>query len=105
MQKKSYLCAQIEEIESIMLHILASALHKEEIILPSLETSWVEANQVVAVMTGGSEQLFLDKVNKGDISLQQPIYLVAGPQSNSLAACCEILSWINQNGGEGHLRI
>ena len=88
-----------------MLFKLASALHHEELKLPfEPDPAWVEANQVVAVLTGGSEALFLEKVNKGEISLDQPIYLIAGEQSNSLAACCEILSWINQHNGHGEIR-
>ena len=88
-----------------MLHTLASALHHEELHLPfEPDPKWVEENQVVAVLTGGSEALFLEKVNKGEISLDKPIYLIAGEQSNSLAASCEILSWINQHNGHGEIR-
>lgn len=87
-----------------MLHILASSLHQEPIQLPQLDEQWVKDHQVVAVMTGGSEQLFLQKVHDGEISLDEPIYLIAGQQSNSLAACCEILSWININNGHGEIR-
>jgi hypothetical protein len=88
-----------------MLFKLASSLHHEELKLPfEPDAQWVEANQVVAVLTGGSEALFLEKVNKGEITLDKPIYLIAGEQSNSLAACCEILSWINQHNGNGQIR-
>ena len=88
-----------------MLHTLASSLHNEELHLPfEPDSKWVKENQVVAVLTGGSEALFLEKVNKGAISLDKPIYLIAGEQSNSLAACCEILSWINQHNGHGEIR-
>ena len=88
-----------------MLHVLPSHLHKEP--LPAdlgLEQSFVDASQVVAVLTGGSEALFLNLVRRGQISLQQPIYLIATEQSNSLAACLEILSWINLNHGNGEIR-
>lgn len=88
-----------------MLHKLASALHHEDLQLPfEPDPKWVEENQVVAVMTGGSEALFLEKVNKGEISLDKPIYLIASGQSNSLAASCEILCWINQHNGHGEIR-
>ena len=88
-----------------MLFKLASDLHREALILPfELDEKWVKDNQVVAVLTGGSEALFLDKVNKGEITLDKPIYLIAGEQSNSLAASCEILSWINQHNGHGEIR-
>ncbi len=88
-----------------MLFKLASALHKEKLELPfEPDPQWVEENQVVAVLSGGSEALFLEKVNKGEITLDKPIYLIAGEQSNSLAASCEILSWINQHHGHGEIR-
>ncbi|MBR0295843.1 MAG: hypothetical protein IJQ95_00410 [Paludibacteraceae bacterium] len=88
-----------------MLITLASSLHREKLALPfEPDAKWVEENQVVAVLSGGSEALFLEKVNKGEISLDKPIYLIAGEQSNSLAACCEILSWINQHNGHGEIR-
>ena len=88
-----------------MLITLASSLHRENLALPfEPDAKWVEENQVVAVLSGGSEALFLEKVNKGEISLDKPIYLIAGEQSNSLAACCEILSWINQHNGHGEIR-
>ena len=88
-----------------MLIKLASALHKEKLELPfEPDPQWVKDNQVVAVLSGGSEALFLKKVNEGEISLDKPIYLIAGEQSNSLAACCEILSWINQHNGNGEIR-
>ena len=50
------------------------------------------------------ENHVIEKVNKGEITLDKPIYLIAGEQSNSLAACCEILSWINQHHGHGQIR-
>lgn len=88
-----------------MLHILSSQLHKES--LPDhlgLDESFVKTSQVVAVLTGGSEALFLALVRRGEVSLQEPIYLIATEQSNSLAACLEILSWINLNHGYGEIR-
>lgn len=88
-----------------MLFTLASSLHREKQELPfEPDAKWVEENQVVAVLSGGSEALFLEKVSKGEITLDKPIYLIAGEQSNSLAACCEILSWINQHNGHGEIR-
>ena len=87
-----------------MVYILASSLHTEELLMPAINQDFAAQHQVVAVMTGGSEQIFLEKVRQGEISLSEPIYLLAGPQSNSLAACCEILSWINQHGGTGKLQ-
>ena len=70
----------------------------------AVDEQWAEENQVVAVMTGGSEEKFLKLVQEGKISLERPIYLLATQQSNSLAASMEILSWINNNGGNGTIR-
>lgn len=85
---------------------LKSPLHKEETptpLLPYSSTPLPPDSQVVYVMTGGTEGLFLEKVQSGEIDLTQPIYLVAGGQSNSLAASLEILSYINMNGGKGEI--
>ena len=70
----------------------------------AVDEQWAKENQVVAVMTGGSEEKFLKLVQEGKISLERPIYLLATQQSNSLAASMEILSWINNNGGNGTIR-
>ena len=88
-----------------MLHVLSSSLHHEELKLPfEIDEQWAKENQVVAVLTGGSEEKFLQLAKNGDITLDKPIYLIASQQSNSLAACMEILSWINNNGGHGEVR-
>ena len=80
-------------------------MHQEELKLPfAVDEQWAKENQVVAVMTGGSEEKFLKLVQEGKISLERPIYLLATQQSNSLAASMEILSWINNNGGNGTIR-
>lgn len=85
--------------------ILSSSLHHEALSLPfEPDPEWLQDSQVVAVLTGGSEALFLEKVQSGEITLAEPICLIAGEQSNSLAACCEILSWINQHHGHGQIR-
>lgn len=87
-----------------MLKILSSSLHQEELTLPfEIDESWCQTHQAVAILTGGSEQLFLEAVKKGEISLDQPIYLIASQQSNSLAASMEILCWINQHQGIGQI--
>lgn len=87
-----------------MLHIIASSMHREEQILPfELPTGWADSNQCVAVLTGGTEASFVELVNDGKIDLQQPIYLLASGQSNSLAASLEILAWIQQHGGAGRV--
>lgn len=87
-----------------MLHVLASAIHKEELNLPfQLPEEFVENHQCVAVLTGGSEALFLRLVDEGKVSLKEPIFIIASGYSNSLAASLEILSWIQQHKGSGRV--
>ena len=84
---------------------LASPLHQEKVRLDHLpDDELIRENQVIAVLTGGTEALFLDAVRKGDISLERPIILLATGSSNSLAAAMEILSWIHQHDGHGQIR-
>ena len=79
-------------------------MHKEELLLPfSLPDEWVNRHQCVAVLTGGTEASFLRLTEEGQISLSEPIYLLASGYSNSLAASLEILSWIRQHGGTGRV--
>lgn len=87
-----------------MLHILSSSLHNETLRLPfEIPNQWEATHQALAVLTGGSEELFLNLINNNEISLDEPIYLIVSQQSNSLAAAMEILAWINQNGGRGEI--
>lgn len=87
-----------------MLKILSSSLHNEELALPfEVDEAWSAAHQAIAVLTGGTEGLFLELVKKGEVSLKEPIYLLASQQSNSLAASMEILCWINRNQGTGKI--
>ena len=87
-----------------MLHILSSSLHQEELEVPfALSDQWKQSHQAIAVLTGGTESLFLEMVENGKISLAQPIYIIVSQQSNSLAASMEILTWINQHGGKGEI--
>ncbi len=87
-----------------MLKILSSSLHNEELALPfEVDQQWSETHQAVAVLTGGTEGLFLTAVKNGEITLDQPIYLLASQQSNSLAASMEILCWINRHHGTGKI--
>lgn len=86
------------------MYILSSSLHKEALELPfELPQGFVNSHQVVAVLTGGVEQQFIQLAQEGKISLKQPIYIQANNHSNSLAASLEILSWINQHGGTGRI--
>lgn len=79
-------------------------MHHEELALPfELEEAWCASHQVVAVLTGGTEQLFQQLVKEGTISLDRPVYLQASGQSNSLAASLEILCWVQQHGGTGRV--
>lgn len=87
-----------------MLHVVSSAMHKEDLHLPfELPQEWVNAHQCIAVLTGGTEALFLQLVNEGKVSLAEPIFILASGYSNSLAASLEILSWIRQHGGTGRV--
>lgn len=87
-----------------MIHILSSSLHHEPLSLPfEVDEAWAKSRQVVAVLTGGCEELFLKLIQKGEVDIRKPIYLLVSQQSNSLAAAMEILSWINQHGGHGEI--
>ena len=78
-----------------MLHILASAIHREELKLPfEIPQEFVDNHQCVAVLSGGAEALFLKLVDEGKVSLSEPIYIIASGYSNSLAASLELLTWI-----------
>ncbi len=85
-----------------MIHLLSSSLHKEELSLPfRLAEDFLQANQVVAVLTGGTESRFVELVEEGLIDLKKPVYLMVSGHSNSLAASLEILSYIRQHDGVG----
>jgi L-fucose isomerase-like protein len=61
--------------------------------------TFIEENQVVAVLTGGTEAQFVDLVKQKKIDLKRPVYLLVSGYSNSLAAAFEILSFIRQRNG------
>ncbi|MCQ2348680.1 MAG: hypothetical protein MJZ65_05790 [Paludibacteraceae bacterium] len=83
---------------------LTSSLHQEPLEMPfALPQPFIDSHQVVAVQTGGTEQLFQQAVQQGTIRLQEPVYLVVSNHSNSLAAALEILSWVHQQGGSGRV--
>lgn len=88
-----------------MLYILTSSLHKESIPVPCADSVWSDDDQVIAIMTGGTEAQFVQLLREGRITLDKNIFLVVSGQSNSLAAGMEILSYINQHGGHGQIRI
>ena len=86
----------------MLLHILSSEMHKETLGLPfEVSQSFLESNQVVAVLTGGTEAKFIHLVEEGVIDLMKPVYLMVSGHSNSLAASLEILSYIRQHKGFG----
>ena len=83
-----------------MLHTLRSSLHTEIKDIPfKVSDSFIEENQVVSVLTGGTEALFLDLVREKKIDLQRPVYLLVSGYSNSIPAALEILSFIRQRNG------
>ena len=83
-----------------MLHTLCSKLHTEVSDMPfKVSDSFMEENQVVAVLSGGTEAQFVDLVKEKKIDLKRPVYLMVSGYSNSLAAALEILSFIRQRNG------
>ncbi len=83
-----------------MLHKLCSHLHTEVSDMPfKVSDSFVEENQVVAVLSGGTEAQFMDLVREKQIDLKRPVYLMVSGFSNSLPAALEILSFIRQRKG------
>ena len=90
----------------MLLNILSSELHKEKLELPfELPSSFLAANQVVAVLTGGTEAQFVHLAQEGLIDLNKPVYLMVSGHSNSLAASLEILSYIRQHKGVGKVML
>lgn len=84
--------------------VLSSSMHQEALEIPFLlDEQWIQNHQVVAVLTGGTEQLFQQLVSEGRIDLHKPVYIQASDHSNSLAASLEILAWIQQQGGTGRV--
>jgi len=85
-----------------MLYTLCSNLHTEVSDLPfKVSDSFVNENQVVAVLSGGTEAQFVELVMDKKIDLKRPVYLMVSGYSNSLAASLEILSYIRQRNGIG----
>ena len=83
-----------------MLHTLCSHLHTEVSDMPfKVSDSFIEENQVVAVLSGGTEAQFIDLVRAKAIDLKRPVYLLVSEYSNSLPAALEILSFIGQRNG------
>ena len=83
-----------------MLHKLCSHLHTEVSDMPfKVSDSFVEENQVVAVLSGGTEAQFVDLIRDKQIDLKRPVYLMVSEYSNSLPAALEILSFIRQRNG------
>ena len=84
-----------------MLYTLCSELHTEvSDVLPFVVSEeFIEENQVVAVLSGGTEAKFLDLVKEKKIDLKRPIYLMVSGYSNSMPASLEILSYIIQRKG------
>ena len=83
-----------------MLYTLCSKLHTEVSDMPfKVSDSFMEENQVVAVLSGGTEADFVELVREKKIDLKRPIYLMVSGFSNSLPASLEILSFIRQRNG------
>lgn len=83
-----------------MLHKLCSKLHTEVSDMPfKVSDTFIEENQVVAVLSGGTEAQFVSLVREKQIDLKRPVYLMVSGYSNSLAAALEILSFIRLRNG------
>lgn len=85
-----------------MLYTLRSQLHTEvsDSDIPfKVSDSFIEENQVVAVLSGGTEAQFIDLIREKKIDLKRPVYLMVSGFSNSLPAALEILSFIRQRNG------
>ena len=83
-----------------MLYTLCSELHTETSQMPfKVSDSFIEENQVIAILTGGTESQFVELVKEKKIDLKRPVYLLVSGYSNSLAAAFEILSFIRQRNG------
>lgn len=83
-----------------MLHVLCSNLHTEVSGMPfKVSDSFTRENQVVAVLSGGTEAKFVELVREKKIDLKRPVYLLVSEFSNSLPAALEILSFIRQRNG------
>lgn len=83
-----------------MLHILSSDLHTEVSGMPfKISDSFAEENQVIAILSGGTEAQFIDLLREKKIDLKRPVYLLVSEFSNSLPAALEILSFIRQRNG------
>jgi len=87
-----------------MLHTLCSQLHTEVSGMPfKVSDSFINENQVVAVLSGGTEAQFVELVKEKKIDLKRPVYMLVSGYSNSLAAALEILSFIRQRNGIGKI--
>ena len=83
-----------------MLHKLCSHLHTEVSDMPfKVSDLFITENQVVAVLSGGTEAQFIELLRSKKIDLKRPIYLMVSEYSNSLPAALEILSFIRQRKG------
>jgi len=83
-----------------MLYTLCSELHTEVSDVPFVVSEeFIEENQVVAVLSGGTEAKFVDLVKDKKIDLKRPVFLMVSGYSNSMPAALEILSFIIQRKG------
>ena len=83
-----------------MLYTLCSQHHTEVSGMPfKVSDYFIEKNQVVAVLSGGTEAQFVELIRAKKIDLKRPIFLMVSGYSNSMAAALEILSFIRQRQG------
>ena len=87
-----------------MLYTLVSRLSSEEYKIPfELSEKFINEHQVVSVLSGGTESMFVDLIKTRKIDLNQPIYLQVSTEHNSLSAGLEMLSYVRQRNGEAKI--
>ena len=82
-----------------MLHTLCSDLTEKAPNTFAVPQDFIEQNQVVSVLTGGTEDKFVQLVRTQKIDLTKPVYMLVSGFSNSIPAALEILSYIRQHNG------
>ena len=83
-----------------MLYTLISERHDQRTELPfKLSDTFIKEHQVVAILSGGTEAMFVDLLKTHKLDLNHPIYFMVSDQRNSLAASLEMLSYVRSRNG------
>lgn len=100
------IASPLHDAESVRkkVSLLSDALHDKGIENVAFDDAWEQTDMhMYYIATGGSERLFLNLLDEGKIVDKDKIYLLAGEDSNSLAASMEILSYVNTHGMCGEI--